>query len=146
MSVNGQKSDCEKITTLVRFGSRARGDETSTSDQDVLVFATGTDDLVSLSQEVYRLLPQRDLDVHFYSPHLAPALAFEILRDAEVFYEISPGRGALDLAELAMLAEPPPLPLEHFTEVKRMGHEEALRKIERRLASPERGQLASRPG
>lgn len=141
MSTN-DKSDREKITTIVRFGSRARRDGTTTSDEDVLVFARDFDDPVSLFQKVYRLLPQRDLggdlDVHFYSPRLAPTLAFEILRDAEVLYEVSPGRGVLDLAELAMLAEPLPLPLKHFAEVKRMGHEEALRKIERRLASLER--------
>jgi uncharacterized protein YutE (UPF0331/DUF86 family)/predicted nucleotidyltransferase len=130
------------IKTIVGFGSRARGENTPAADLDVLVFAAVADDLVSLSQEVQRLLPaerpDENLDVHFYSARLAPTLAFEILRDAKVLYEISPGQGALDLAELALVAEPAPPPLQLFLQVKKMGQEETLRKIERRLISLER--------
>jgi len=132
----------DKISSISCFGSRARGDETPASDQDVLVFAAVADDPVALFQEVCRLLspenPALRLDMHVYSPRLTPTLAFEILRDAKVLYEASPGQGVLDLAELALIAEPPVSPLRHFREVKNMGREETLRMIERRLVSLER--------
>lgn len=130
------------VKTIIGFGCRARGEETAGSDQDVLIFAAAAADPISLSQEVYRLLPPenlgRDLDIHFYSPRLAPNLAFEILRDAKVLYETPPGQGALDLAELALVAEPAPPPFREFLQVKKMGFEETLRKIERWLTSLER--------
>jgi uncharacterized protein YutE (UPF0331/DUF86 family)/predicted nucleotidyltransferase len=130
------------VKTIVGFGSRTRGEETTGSDQDVLVFAAATNDPISIFQEVYRLLPTAkqsvDLDIHFYSPRLAPDLAFEILRDAKVLYEASPGQGALDLAELALVAEPAPPPFQNYLQVRKMGSEETLRKIERRLTSLER--------
>jgi len=108
------------------------------SDQDLLVFADSEDDPLLLIQEVQGLPLEGDLDIHIFSPHLAPTLAFEILRDAEVLYEAEPGQGALSLAELAGIAEPPPPPFKDFLEVKRMGREETLRKLERKLVSLER--------
>ncbi|MFN3477057.1 MAG: type VII toxin-antitoxin system HepT family RNase toxin [Candidatus Methylomirabilales bacterium] len=127
-----------KIRAIVAFGSRARGDGTGSSDLDVLVFAPGVDDPLLVLEEVQARLPAQEVDVHLFSPNLKPTLAFEILRDARVLYEREPGQGALSLAEVAMLVEPPPPPFNDFLEVKKMGVEETLRKSERRLASLER--------
>jgi len=127
-----------KIKAVVAFGSRARGDGTASSDLDVLVFAPGVDDPLLVLEEVQALLPAQEVDVHLFSPHLKPSMAFEILRDARVLYEAEPGQGALNLAELAMLVEPLPPPFQAFLEVKKMSVEETVRKIERRLASLER--------
>lgn len=127
-----------KIAAIVGFGSRARGDGEACSDLDALVFAPGSEDFLDIMGEVQALLPREGLDVRLFSPGLKPTLAFEILRDAEVLYEAEPGLGVLCLGELAMLTEPPPPPFKVFLEVKKMGPEETLRKIERRLASLER--------
>jgi len=135
-----------KIAAVIAFGSRTRGDARAGSDLDALVFAPGEEDLLVIMREAQALLPERELDVHIFSPRLKPTLAFEILHDARIIFEAEPKSGALSLAEVAMLAEPPPTPFKEFLEVKKMSLEETLRKIERRLASLERrkGGLATR--
>ena len=127
-----------KITAIVAFGSRAREDATAGSDLDLLVFGPEGDDFLRVQREVQAFLPAREADIHLFSPRLKPTLAYEILRDARVLYEAEPRQGALNLAELAMLVEPPSLPFKDFLEVKKMGVEETLRKVERKLASLER--------
>lgn len=126
------------IAAIIAFGSRTRGDARANSDLDALVFAPGEHDPLIIMREVQALLPEGELDVHLFSPHLKPTLAFEILRDAQVLYEAEPRLGLLSLAELAILTEPPSLPFKEFLEVKKMSIEDTLRKIERRLSSLER--------
>lgn len=139
---NEHRGDDAHITTIVRFGSQARGDATSLSDHDLLVFATEAHDPVSLFQQVYDLVADANLvghlDIRPYSPRLSPTLAFEILRDAEVLYEAAPGQAPLDLTRLAMVAEPAPSAFKHLWEVTSMGQDMTLRKIERRLIGLER--------
>lgn len=43
-------SNRPKIQSIIRFGSKARGDDTPTSDDDVLVFAGEVDDPVAIFQ------------------------------------------------------------------------------------------------
>jgi len=125
------------IKTIIRFGSRAKGEETADSDHDVLVFADEEQNLLHVAELVSQLLPYGDLDIRLYTPHLAPDFAFSVLRDAEILYEAEVGQGVLSLAELARIAEPPPLPLRDFLEVQRMSRTEALEKLERKLSALE---------
>jgi uncharacterized protein YutE (UPF0331/DUF86 family)/predicted nucleotidyltransferase len=127
-----------KITAIVAFGSKARGDGTPCSDLDLLVFAPGVDDPLLVMREVHALVQAPELDIRLFSPNLKSSLAFEILCDAQVLYEAEPRQAALELAELAMLAEPLPPAFKDFVEVNTMGIDKTLRKIERRLASLER--------
>jgi len=127
-----------RIRAVVQFGSRARGEADHQSDHDLLVFAEGDLSPLDIYEAVGQLVPTGDLDAHVYSPHMAPSLAFEILKDAQVVYESAPGQGLLDLAELATIAEPAPPALQDFLEVARMGREETLRRIERKLSILER--------
>ena len=78
------------------------------------------------------------LDIRLFSQSMSPTLAHDILKDARILYEADLRLGTLSLAELALLAEPPPPPFETVLEVRKAGPEETLRKIERRLVSLER--------
>ena len=127
-----------KVAAVIAFGSKARGDNRVGSDLDVLVFAHPGEDIVAIIPEVEGLLPGGPLDLRLFSQSLAPTLAYDILKDARILYEADLGLGVLSLAELALLAEPPPPPFETVLEVKKVGPEETLRKIERRLVSLER--------
>jgi uncharacterized protein YutE (UPF0331/DUF86 family)/predicted nucleotidyltransferase len=127
-----------KVDAVIAFGSKARGDDRVGSDLDVLVFAHIGDDIVSIMPEVEGLFPGAPLDIRLFSQSLSPALAYDILKDARILYEADLRLGVLSLAELALLAEPTPPPFEIVLEVKKVGPEETLRKIERRLVSLER--------
>ena len=78
------------------------------------------------------------LDIRLFSQSMSPTLAHDSLKDARILYEADLRLGTLSLAELALLAEPPPLPFETVLEVRKAGPEETLRKIERSLVSLER--------
>ncbi len=134
----GMGFDFQGITAIIAFGSKAREEGTRDSDLDTLIFAPAEEDLLTIMRQAQARFPGEQVDVHLFSPHIEPALAFEILRDARVLYEAEPRLGALCLADLATLAEPPPPPFKEFLEVRKMGREETLRKVERRLASLER--------
>lgn len=61
----------DSLLGVVAFGSWARGDESSTSDLDVLLI---TDDGVAISRSLYRQWdagPELDWDGHEVSPHFA---------------------------------------------------------------------------
>jgi len=81
---------CERhdVANLRLFGSAARGEETATSDIDLLVRFTnpkGLLDLVRLEREIGRVLARRvDLVTE---RALSPYLRDRILADARVVYE-----------------------------------------------------------
>ena len=126
------------MDAIILFGSRARGDSTEYSDYDVLIFDENTDgSILDRLRFVRQFIPGGNIDLHLYSPKLSPLLAYQILKDARILYEASSGLGTLKLAELAIHAEKGDVPFKYIREIKKMGKDETLRKLERRISQLE---------
>jgi len=127
------------MDAIILFGSRARGDSTKYSDYDVLVFDENIDgSFLDRLRFVRQFIPDGgNIDLQLYSPKLSPLLAYQILKDARILYESSFGLGALKLAELAIHAEKGDVPFKYIREVKKMGKDETLRKLEQRISQIE---------